>query len=68
SESVTVSGFPQIELETGTTDRTANYFSGSGGSTLTFNYIVQAGDVSADLDYVATNSLTLNSGTIKDGA
>ncbi|KOF02518.1 hypothetical protein OB69_12165, partial [Roseivirga seohaensis subsp. aquiponti] len=68
SESVTVSGFPQIELETGTTDRTANYFSGSGGSTLTFNYIVQAGDVSSDLDYVATNSLALNGGTIKDAA
>jgi len=29
-----------------------------------FKYTVQAGDSSADLDYVATTSLTLNSGTI----
>src|SRR5439155_632902 len=31
-----------------------------------FNYTVQAGDTSADLDYAATTSLTLNSGTIRD--
>jgi len=31
---------------------------------LTFNYTVQSGDVSDDLDYVATNSLSLNGGTI----
>ena len=68
SENVTVTGTPQITLETGVTDRTVNYTSGSGTSTLTFNYTVQAGDVSADLDYVATNSLVLNSGTIKDTA
>jgi len=30
-----------------------------------FKYTVQAGDNSADLDYVATTSLTLNGGTIK---
>jgi Big-like domain-containing protein/Calx-beta domain-containing protein/type IX secretion system substrate protein len=66
SESVTVTGTPQIELETGTTDRTVNYASGSTGTTLTFNYTVQAGDESSDLDYKATSSLTLNSGTIND--
>ena len=33
-----------------------------------FTYIIQAGDTSADLDYVSTNSLTLNGGTIKDAA
>ena len=68
SESVTVTGTPQITLETGTTDRAADYTSGSGSNTLTFNYTVQSGDVSADLDYVSTNSLALNGGTIKDGA
>ncbi len=68
SEAVTVTGTPQLTLETGTTDRTINYSSGSGTSTLTFTYTVQAGDVSSDLDYVATNSLSLNSGTINDGA
>ncbi|WP_221405251.1 hypothetical protein, partial [Roseivirga seohaensis] len=68
SEAVTVTGIPQIELETGATDRAVNYTSGSGSNTLTFNYTIQSGDVSADLDYVATNSLTLNSGTIKDAS
>jgi autotransporter-associated beta strand protein len=68
SEAVTVSGTPLLTLETGTTDRAASYISGTGTTILTFNYSVQAGDTSADLDYVATTSLTLNSGTIRDRA
>lgn len=67
SRAVTVTGTPQLELETGTTDRTASYFSGSGTDTLTFHYTVQAGDSSADLDYKATDSLKLNGGTIIEG-
>ena len=68
SEAVTVTGTPQLTLETGTTDRVVNYASGSGTSTLSFNYTIQAGDISSDLDYTATNALALNSGTIKDAA
>ncbi|KRB75761.1 DUF4347 domain-containing protein [Noviherbaspirillum sp. Root189] len=68
SEAVTVTGPPQLTLETGTTDRVINYSSGSGTSTLTFNYTVQAGDTSADLDYIGTSALALNGGTIKDAA
>ncbi len=68
SEVVTVTGTPQLTLETGTTDRTINYASGSGTSTLLFSYTVQAGDISSDLDYTGTSSLALNSGTIKDAA
>jgi predicted alternative tryptophan synthase beta-subunit len=68
SESVTVTGTPQITLETGTSDAVVNYSSGSGTNTLVFNYTVAAGHTSADLDYVATTSLALNGGTIKDGA
>ncbi|WP_249558784.1 putative Ig domain-containing protein [Shewanella sp. 8A] len=67
-ETVLVTGTPQLTLETGTTDRTIDYTSGSNSSSLTFNYTVQSGDISADLDYVATNSLALNSGTIRDAA
>ncbi|WP_240220086.1 Ig-like domain-containing protein [Rheinheimera hassiensis] len=63
---VTVAGTPQLTLETGTTDRTVNYDSGSGTSTLTFTYTVQAGDVSADLDYTSTTALALNGSTISD--
>ncbi|MGL4746602.1 MAG: putative Ig domain-containing protein, partial [Shewanella sp.] len=68
SEAVTVTGTPQLTLETGTTDRTINYTSGSGTSTLTFSYTIQSGDSSNDLDYVGTNSLSLNGGTIRDAA
>lgn len=68
SESVLITGTPQITLETGTTDRTADYTSGSGGTMLEFQYTVQAGDESADLDYVSTSALALNGGTINDVA
>jgi len=64
SNNVDVTGAPQLLLETGTTDRSAIYAGGSGTNTLTFNYTVQANDVSGDLDYVNTNSLSLNGGTI----
>ena len=63
---VTVAGTPQLLLETGTTDRAADYVSGSGTDVLTFNYTVQAGDSSGDLDYAGTGSLTLNGGTIQN--
>ena len=66
SEAVTVIGTPQLTLETGTSDAVVNYTSGSGGTTLTFNYTVASGHVSSDLDYVGTNSLALNGGTIND--
>lgn len=68
SENVSVTGTPQLTLETGTTDRVINYSSGSGSSTLSFTYTVQAGDTSADLDYLSTAALALNGGTIKDSA
>ncbi len=64
STNVNVTGSPTLLLETGATHRNATYSSGSGSNTLTFNYTVIAGDVSGDLDYVATNSLSLNGGTI----
>ena len=68
NEPVTVTGTPQLALNTTPTSRSANYASGTGTSTLTFNYVVQAGDTAADLDYAGTSALTLNSGTISDAA
>ncbi|TSA10372.1 MAG: DUF4347 domain-containing protein [Comamonadaceae bacterium] len=64
SEAVTVTGTPQLTLETGSTDRTIDYTSGTGTDTLTFSYTVQAGDTSSDLNYTNTTALALNSGTI----
>ncbi|EDY19316.1 outer membrane protein [Chthoniobacter flavus Ellin428] len=68
SEPVLVTGTPQLVLATTPAPRTINYVSGAGGDTLTFSYTVQAGDTASDLDYTGTGALTLNGGTIKDGA
>ena len=66
NEDVNITGTPTLTLATGTPASTlVNYTSGSGGSTLTFDYTVAAGNTSGDLDYTATNSLI---GTIKDDA
>lgn len=66
SEVVTVSGSPTLKLETGITDRNATY-TGVSGNTLSFEYIVQPGDETNDLDYWDANSLT--AGTyIRDAA
>jgi hypothetical protein len=64
SNLVDVTGVPTLLLETGVTDRTANYISGSGSNTLTFRYNIMDGDSTGDLDYVATDSLNLNGGSI----
>ncbi len=61
-------GTPTLLLETGSTDRNAIYVSGSGTSTLTFTYTVQAGDTSADLDYASTGAMALNGSTIRSTA
>ena len=66
SEAVTITGTPQLQLETGTTDQLANYTTGSGTPTLTFNYTVQPGDTTLDLQYLSTTALALNGGAIKD--
>jgi gliding motility-associated-like protein len=65
SEAVTVTGTPQLALNSGAT---VNYSSGSGTSSLSFNYTVQPTDASADLDYASTTALSLNGGTLKDAA
>ncbi|MBU0487901.1 MAG: Ig-like domain-containing protein [Bacteroidetes bacterium] len=68
SQIVTVTGTPRILLETGTTDRYANYTGGSGTVTLSFEYTVQNGDESSDLQYTSTSALELNGGTISFGS
>lgn len=72
SEPVTYSagsGVGQVQLETGATDRQAPYASGSGSAVITFNYTVQSGDLSPDLQYLSTGALTLTgTATIRDAA
>ena len=66
NRNVIVSGAPQLTLETGSVDKVANYSSGSESLMLTFNYIVEEGDLSPDLKYVSSSALSLNGGSIKD--
>ena len=64
---MTVIGTPQLNLETGLlVDAVVNYTSGSGSKILLFEYTVETGQTSADLNYFDVNALTLNGGTIKD--
>jgi Ca2+-binding RTX toxin-like protein len=64
----TAGGTPTLLLETGSTDRAATYVSGSGSNALTFQYTVEVGDSSADLDVTSSSALALNGGTIQDAA
>ena len=52
SEPVDVTNTPQIILEVGSpnTSQTVDYASGTGSAVLQFDYTVQSGDVSVDLD------------------
>jgi hypothetical protein len=62
-------GTPQLTLATGVPVGTpVSYTSGSGTATLTFAYLVVAGNASADLNYQATTSLALGGSTITDAA
>ena len=59
SENVTVTGTPQLTLETGISDAVLNYTSGSSTSTLVFRYTVTSGHTSADLSYSSITALSL---------
>ena len=59
SENVTVTGTPQLTMETGSTDEVLNYVSGSSTPTLVFRYTVTSGHTSADLSYSSTTALSL---------
>jgi hypothetical protein len=57
----TTGGTPTLALNGG---GNATYTGGSGGTTLSFTYVVGAGQNSADLDVSSTSALSLNGATI----
>ena len=59
SETVDVTGTPQLTLETGGSDAVVDYTSGTTTSVLRFDYTVGSGHASNDLRYKATNSCLL---------
>jgi hypothetical protein len=63
SEAMTVTGSPLLALTVGSTQRNANYLSGSGTSTLNFRYTVQARDSDAD-GIMPASAVSLNGGGI----
>lgn len=63
SSAVTVVGTPVLRLSSG---ENASYVGGTGTQTLEFQYIVQPGDTSSDLDYTGTDALVLAGGSILD--
>ena len=73
TDGLVITGSPRLQLETGSSDQVAT-FTGLGktaitNDTLTFTYIVQIGDSSADLDQSSVNALDLvGGGTLKDAA
>ena len=66
SETVEVTGTPQLRLRVGSRTRTAGYESGTGTAALVFGYEVDEGDEDSDGVSIEANRLTLNGGTIKD--
>lgn len=65
SENVNVTGSPRIAIDIGGTTKYASYQSGTGTSTLTFRYTVEAGLADAD-GIVISSPIDLNSGTIQN--
>gem|GEM_PF-2365762 len=61
---VTVTGSPRLALLVGTETRYATYTSGSGTTTLTFNYAVTAGD--NDADGIEVTAFDLAGGSLLD--
>ena len=49
-----------------TDNQTATYRSGSGGTTLVFQYTIQAGETDSNGISIGADAIALNSGTIKD--
>jgi hypothetical protein len=68
SETVAVTGAPQLHLETGADDAPADYLEGSGSAVLLFRYRVGATHVSTDLDCTVPAALVLNGGLVQDTA
>jgi autotransporter-associated beta strand protein len=60
-------GVPRLQLNSGAA-AFATYASGTGTSTLIFNYLIAAGESASDLDCASTAAFALNGGTIRNGS
>ena len=67
SEATTITGTPRLTLNVGGTTRYATYLSGSGSTTLLFNYVVQAADLDTN-GIGVTTAIDADGGTLRDAA
>ena len=67
SESVTVSGAPQLQLNVGSSSKTADYDSAEGSSVV-FSYTVAEGDLDTNGLSIQADKLKLNGGRVRNGA
>lgn len=65
-DATTVTGTPVIALTIGTATANATYASGTGSTSLVFQYTVLANDTDADGISIATNALSLSGGSLAD--
>ena len=68
SETVRVTGAPQLMLEVGGAGKAATYYGSGSGKVLVFTHTVAEGESDTDGVLIEANQLNLNSGTIKDAA
>ena len=69
SENVTITGTPQLLVNSTGTNTTLDYASGTGTDVIVFTKTGIAGNLSTnDILNINTNAMSLNSGTIKDAA
>ena len=68
SETVEVTGTPQLRLRVGSSNRTAGYLRGTDTEELVFGYEVAEGDEDTGGVSIEAGRITLNGGTIKDEA
>ena len=66
SESVRVTGAPEIQLQIGGTTKSAGYQSGGETDKITFAYTIVSGDSDVDGISIRANSIQLNGGSITD--
>jgi uncharacterized protein (DUF2141 family) len=66
SQNVTVTGTPTLGLTVGSAARTLTYAGGSGTNTLTFSYVIVAGDLDLDGVQLSTGSIAPNGGTLRN--
>ena len=66
TDTVTVTNTPHVKLTIGSTEKNADYKSGSGSTALVFEYTVASGDEDTDGISIAANKVSVGNGSIVD--